>query len=142
MTGNPVKMKISEDNCNLLEQARVALHCAYAPYSKFKVGAALLTSDNVVFKGCNVENASFGLTVCAERVAIGTAVANGKKNFKAIAVVSSGKTPPFPCGACLQVISEFCDPAFIFILGCAKKDLIKKYKLKDLLPNAFGPGKK
>jgi cytidine deaminase len=99
----------------LLAQAREARDHAYAPYSHFKVGAALLTSEGVIIQGCNVENASYGLTNCAERTAIFTAVARGLRSFRAIAIVASGPPPSSPtgaapctpCGACRQVLSEF-----------------------------------
>src|SRR5947207_15355789 len=79
---------------------------AYAPYSKFSVGAALLTKSGKIFAGCNVENISLGLTICAERAAVAAAVANGEKEFAAIAVVTDFREPVFPCGACRQVLAE------------------------------------
>jgi cytidine deaminase len=91
----------------LLEQARAAREKAYVPYSKFAVGAALLTSTGHVFTGCNVENLSFGLTICAERNAVFAAVAAGERKFTKIAIVSDSKTPVSPCGACRQVLAEF-----------------------------------
>jgi cytidine deaminase len=91
----------------LIEQAQAAREKAYAPYSKFAVGAALLTSTGRVFTGCNVENLSFGLTICAERNAVFAAVAAGERQFRKIAIVSDSKTPVSPCGACRQVLAEF-----------------------------------
>lgn len=91
----------------LIEQARAAREKAYAPYSKFAVGASLLTSSGRVFTGCNVENLSFGLTICAERNAMFAAVAAGERKFTKIAIVSDSKTPVSPCGACRQVLAEF-----------------------------------
>lgn len=93
----------------LLALARAAARKAYAPYSRFQVGAALLASDGSVFTGCNVENSSYGLAMCAERVAIGKAVSEGKRSFAAIAVVALGKRGKGvrPCGACRQVMAEF-----------------------------------
>ena len=91
----------------LLSAAREVREHAYAPYSKFPVGAALRTKDGMVFTGCNVENLSFGLTICAERNAVFAAVAAGEKQFDAIAIVADSKEPVTPCGACRQVLAEF-----------------------------------
>ena len=91
----------------LIEQARVVRDKAYAPYSNFKVGAALLTKSGRIFTGCNVENLSFGLTICAERNAVAAAIAAGEREFAAIAVVAESRTPVSPCGACRQVLAEF-----------------------------------
>ena len=90
----------------LLNAARAVRENAHAPYSHFKVGAALC-SENQVFVGCNVENLSFGLTMCAERVALGLAIASGVKTFEALALISDSKLPVAPCGACRQVLAEF-----------------------------------
>lgn len=117
----------------LLEKARQALNNAYAPYSGFKVGAAVATKDGNVYVGCNVENASYGLTVCAERVAIFSAVADGRHEFEALAVVSEHEREVYPCGACLQVMSEFGIQRVIV----GKPDGFAVYKLSDLLPMAF-----
>jgi cytidine deaminase len=92
---------------NLVAAAWEARQSAYAPYSHFPVGAALLASDGRIFAGCNVENISFGLTFCAERVAIGSAIAAGARQFVAIAVVADTGVPISPCGACRQVLAEF-----------------------------------
>src|SRR5438045_9242771 len=91
----------------LIEAATTARRSAYSPYSQFFVGAALITKTGKIYAGCNVENVSLGLTICAERSAIATAIAQGSKDFVAIAVVTAGKKPAMPCGACRQVLAEF-----------------------------------
>ena len=119
----------------LLEQARMAAKNAYAPFSGFSVGAALLTIDGQVFLGCNVENSSYGLTICAERTAAVSAIACGARNWQAIAVVSPTSVPP--CGACLQFLSEFSQSLEIWI---AALDVSKPYRvcsISDLLPAAM-----
>lgn len=132
------------------------MRCSYAPYSRFCVGAALLTREGRVFQGCNVENASYGLTLCAERTALGAAVAAGHRRFTAVAIVSSkapcgksrgflakkgGQTAPMPCGACLQALAEFCRPDFIIVTATAQNPAgMVSYTLKDLLPRAFRLG--
>ena len=129
---------ISAPLCRRLEKAaRAAAKAAYAPYSKFRVGAAVLTGSGKIFMGCNVENASFGLCNCAERTAIFTAVAAGERSVAAVAVYTPTPTPTSPCGACRQVINEFGPDAII--LGIADgKDRIET-TLAALLPDAFGP---
>jgi cytidine deaminase len=129
-------MKDSE----LIEKAKRARERAYAPYSKSKVGAALLTKEGRVYTGANVENASLGLTVCAERVALCKAVTNGEKNFVKIVVVADKDEPVTPCGACRQVLSEFSSDLKII---CANlKGKTKRYNLRELLPEAFKKSKK
>ncbi len=110
---------------------------AHAPYSKFKVGAALL-ADNKIFTGSNVENASYGGAVCAERVAILKAVSEGQKKFTALVVVASGRSVVFPCALCLQTMAEFFTPDMPIYCASPKK-LQKKYLFRDLLPHSFGP---
>ncbi len=107
---------------------------AHAPYSKFKVGAALESTSGTVFLGCNVENLSFGLTQCAERVAVGTAVAAGVKAFRRIVIVSDSKEPISPCGACRQVLAEFAPDLEIHSLNLAGAHFTAS--LKDLLPRS------
>ncbi|MGB9790173.1 MAG: cytidine deaminase [Thermotoga caldifontis] len=118
----------------LIEKAIEAMRRAYAPYSNFKVGAALLTKSGKVFVGCNVENASFGLSVCAERVAMFTAVAAGETQFEKLVVVANTSSPVSPCGACRQVMSEFGD--FEVILANTNGDTVKT-RVSELLPYAF-----
>lgn len=120
----------------LLESARAAMAHAYAPYSHFKVGAALLTAKNEIFSGCNVENASYGLSNCAERSAIFSAVAQSGPGLviKAIAVVNDQGAPCSPCGACRQVIYEF-GPEAIVIFQSANG--LKESPITELLPEGF-----
>ena len=123
----------------LVKRAQAAAKKAYAPYSGFFVGAALLCADGSVYDGCNVENCSYPVGCCAERVALFKAVSDGKTEFLAMAVVGSknGKISDFcpPCGMCRQALSEFCDGDFAVILSDGKTD--KKYALSELLPAAF-----
>ena len=110
----------------LFAQARKAAEYAYAPYSKFRVGAALLADDGTVFLGCNVENRSFGLTVCAERNAVFKAVCSGHRSFKALAISTpDSEIPVGPCGACRQVLSEFMLPASPVFFGGSGKEKVK-----------------
>ena len=120
----------------LISEAEKARKMAYTPYSKFKVGAAVLSVDGKIFTGCNIENASFGLTVCAERVAIFKAISEGSTKFEAIAIIGDTDKPCSPCGACRQVISEFGEDIPL-IMANLKGD-IKIKKIGELLPEAFG----
>lgn len=123
---------------DLLEMAREAAARAYAPYSEFPVGAALLAADGRVFTACNVENASYGLSICAERAALACAVSAGSRKFVRLAVVGGNTQPACPCGACLQMLSEFCDPDFRIVLApLATRRKPKHKRLGDLLPCAF-----
>ena len=130
---------------NLIEQAFNSLKYSYSPYSHFCVGASLLTAEGKVFTGCNVENASYGPSNCAERTAVFKAVSEGFQNFKAIAIVggSFGKVENYcpPCGVCRQVLSEFCRGDFTFILARNKTEY-KLYTLNELLPERFDLEKK
>jgi cytidine deaminase len=116
--------------------ARAVAAKAYAPYSKFQVGAALLGEDGRVFVGCNVENASFGLTICAERNAVFQAVAQGVQRFSALAVVASAETPVTPCGACRQVLCEFLPEFAVRCFGASGAEFA--CTSLELLPHAFG----
>jgi len=120
----------------LIKHAMEVRKNSYSPYSCFAVAAALLTGDGEVFTGVNVENASYGLTICAERVAVGSAVAAGVKSFQAIAVVVKGGGSP--CGACRQVLNEF-SPHLRILLADEEGQLVRATTLNELLPEAFGP---
>lgn len=120
----------------LLALARAAMERSYAPYSKFPVGACVLCADGRVFQGCNVENASFGLTNCAERTAIFTAVSQGATEFTAIAIAAK-TAAPWPCGACRQVLNEFAPDIRVLVTWDDNKSA--SAKLTDLLPHGFGP---
>ncbi|OYD14952.1 cytidine deaminase [candidate division WOR-3 bacterium JGI_Cruoil_03_51_56] len=121
-------------NKMLAAAKKAALH-AYAPYSDFKVGAAALDEQGRIYAGCNVENTSYGLTICAERAAIFKAVCAGAKSIKAVLVFTDTKKLTRPCGACLQVIAEFGENPEIIL---ANKSIMRRYRLKDLLPERFG----
>ena len=122
----------------LLEAARAVRVCAYAPYSGFTVGAALLAEDGTVFAGCNVENAAYPTTLCAERAAIGTAVAAGARRFTAVAVVAGGGGPCWPCGMCRQVLSEFAPDLLVLSAG-SDGVVVRRTLSTQLLPDVFGP---
>ncbi|MDD2533932.1 MAG: cytidine deaminase [Eubacteriales bacterium] len=128
-------------NQELVAKARVAREKAYVPYSNFPVGAAIETEDGQIFTGCNIENATYGATVCAERVAIQNAIANGARKIKRIAVVCTNTKPCMPCGICRQVIAEFAtdDLSCICAPGSdlAGSDQVRQLSLNDLLPNRF-----
>ena len=122
----------------LIATARDCLGRAYAPYSKFPVAAAVLDEEGRVFTGVNVENASYGLTMCAERVAIFTAIAAGAKKLRALALTSKTGGTLMPCGACRQVMAEHFEPSAP-VYSDTGKDRYKTTSLRDLLPKAFGP---
>lgn len=127
----------------LMDLAKSAMEKSYSPYSGYRVGAALLCADGTVYQGCNIENAAFSPTVCAERCAIFKAVSEGKRDFRAIAIVGgrAGEVPgrAAPCGVCRQVMGEFCGGDFkIYLLG--SNGDIGEYTLDDLLPERFGVG--
>lgn len=123
---------------NLLKAAHTAMNNAHAPYSNFKVGAALLAENGEIFTGCNVENASYGLTICAERNAIFSAVAAGTKNFTKMVIITNSDVTPYPCGACRQVLVEFCQPEFkIYAVADNKQKTTEELTLGELLPKSF-----
>lgn len=122
----------------LLAAAREAQASAYAPYSNFAVGAAVLLSDGAIYRGCNVENASFGLTVCAERVALFNAISDGRIDIAAVAVVTSAPRLCKPCGACRQVIAEFSQADNpIVILSASAAGEVQTETIAALLPDTF-----
>lgn len=131
MTMNPAE---------LIQEAIQAREKAYVPYSGFKVGAALLDEDGHVHHGCNIENAAYGPSNCAERTALFSAVANGRQpgSFKMLAVVGNTDGPIAPCGVCRQVLVELCKPDMPVILGNLNGD-IRETTIRELLPDAFGP---
>ena len=118
----------------LIDAARRAQQQAYAPYSRFRVGAAVEGEDGTIFAGCNVENASYGLVMCAERVAIGAAVSAGIQRFRRVAVVSDSEPPAAPCGACRQVIFECAPDAEVLAVGPRSSH---RWTMSELLPAAF-----
>ncbi|WP_445490354.1 cytidine deaminase [Niallia sp. 03133] len=122
----------------LIEEAKKAREKAYVPYSKFKVGAALLTEDGKVYHGCNIENASYSVTNCAERTAVFKAVSEGDTTFTMLAVVADTNGPVSPCGACRQVISEFCPRDMLVVLTNLQGE-ISTTTVEKLLPGAFSP---
>jgi cytidine deaminase len=131
-------MRAQVKDADLAQAARAAAARSYSPYSRFAVGAALLTADGSVFTGCNVENSSYGLTLCAERAAVVAAVAAGHRRFAKLAVAGGARPAAVPCGACLQVLAEFCGPDFPIVLTpltVARR--MRTRRLAQLLPQAF-----
>ena len=128
----------------MIRRAFLALPFAYAPYSGFKVAAALLTKDGEIYTGCNIENAAFGPGNCAERTAIFKAVSEGKRDFLAICIVNENQDGGHdfcpPCGVCRQVMAEFCDPESFQIILAKSEELYEVYTMGELLPQGFGPG--
>lgn len=128
----------------LIRSAMDARKKAYAPYSGYMVGAAVLTNELRIYTGCNIENASYGAAICAERTAVSKAVSEGRRGFKAIAVVGSpegeGITQyAFPCGICRQVMREFCNPDHMIVIVARGEEDYRLYTLSELLPESFGP---
>ncbi|AHF07847.1 cytidine deaminase [Desulfitobacterium metallireducens] len=126
-----------EDQKELIRLAQSAYAEAYVPYSHYPVGAATLWSSGEIFAGCNVENASFGLTVCAERNSIFQAVAQGERKLKAVAIAVPTETFPSPCGACRQVFREFAEDCLVILVNGQGETQLTH--LKTLLPDSFGP---
>lgn len=120
----------------LVSAARAAMERAYAPYSGFRVGAAIEAEDGTIYMGCNIENASYGLTICAERAAVAAAVTAGAHRFRRVAVATDTDPPAAPCGACRQVLSEFGATLEIRSVGPGSE---RRWTIAELLPDAFGP---
>jgi len=129
---NKVYKKTNSLRNQLLITARNSLEHSYDVYSQLKIGAAVMTTDDIIFSGCNIENISFGLTICAERVAIFKAISEGYRDFKALGISSKLNNPIFPCGACRQVLAEFAPNITIYVDGEHKS-----YCLSKLLPKKF-----
>ena len=134
------------DHKALIEAALDARRRSYSPYSGYRVGAAILCGDGTIVTGTNIENASYGATVCAERCAVFSAVASGKRDFSAIAIVGGSGSEndrtddyAFPCGICRQVLREFADPASFLVIVAKSPDDHREYTLQQLLPESFGP---
>jgi len=125
------------DKKQLVREAARARERAVAPYSKFKVGAALLTNDGEIISGANVESASYGLTCCAERVALFKALTGGKRNFTAVAVVARAPGGPMPCGACRQLLAEYAPQAKVWVADSRALGKIREFTVRGLLPSAF-----
>jgi cytidine deaminase len=125
------------DKKQLVRAAVRAREGAVAPYSKFKVGAALLTKDGDIISGANVESASYGLTCCAERVALFKALTEGKRNFTAVAVVARAPGGPMPCGACRQLLAEYAPGAKVWVADSRAPGRIREFTVRELLPAAF-----
>ena len=122
----------------LVQAAARARQNAVAPYSRFKVGAALLTRDGQIITGANVESASYGLTCCAERVALFHALTVGQKDFVAVAVVARSPGGPMPCGACRQLLAEFAPDAVVWVADSRALGTVRQFTVKQLLPKPFG----
>jgi len=128
-------MKINSQK--LIRAAAKAREGAVAPYSKFKVGAALLTKSGEIIGGANVESASYGLTCCAERVALFKALTGGKNHFVAVAVVARAPGGPMPCGACRQLLAEYAPDARVWVADSRNLEKIREFSVRELLPRAF-----
>jgi cytidine deaminase len=130
-------MAAKSEQQRLIRAAAKARELACAPYSKFKVGAALLTKKGQIVSGANVESASYGLTCCAERVALFNALTQGKKDFVAIGIVAAVSGGPMPCGACRQLLAEYAKAAKVWVADSRSLKVIKEYTVRELLPAAF-----
>ncbi len=129
----------SQTRNELLRLAAQARERSYSPYSHYSVGAALLTKDGKIYQGCNIENASFTPTICAERTAFFKAIYDGERDFSAIAVIGSGDSPAYPCGVCRQVMAEFCNSDFEIITSNRDGSEVVTETLDSMLLHRFGP---
>ena len=125
------------NKARLIRAALQARARAVAPYSKFKVGAALLTSRGEIISGANVESVTYGLTCCAERIALFKGLTDGKKDFTAIAIVARVAGGPMPCGACRQLLAEYAPAATVWVADSARPTVCRQFHVMDLLPGAF-----
>jgi cytidine deaminase len=128
---------VKPSKCDLVRAAAKAREGAVAPYSKFKVGAALLTRSGEIVTGANVESASYGLTCCAERVALFNALTAGKRDFIAVAVVARAPGGPMPCGACRQLLAEYAPQAAVWVADTRALRALRQFSVRELLPAAF-----
>ena len=128
-----------ETRQEILRLAKEARDHSYSPYSHYSVGAALLTKDGRIYQGCNIENASFTPTICAERTAFFKAVFDGVREFAAIAIIGSGELPAYPCGVCRQVMAEFCGADFVIVTSNRDGSEVVTETLDRMLPHRFGP---
>jgi cytidine deaminase len=128
-------MKKETNQNSLIDKAKEARKQAYAPYSNFLVGAAIVSKSGKIYAGCNIENSSFGLTICAERVALFKAISEGEKDIQMLALVTDTKTPVWPCGGCRQVLAEF--NRELLIVSSNLKGQRKEKKLSEIFPEAF-----
>ena len=138
MSGGPVQLTIgARERTVLTERAMAAMERAYAPYSGFRVGAAILGSDGSIAEGCNVENASYPAGICAERAAISAAIARGVRDFSAIVIATEADRPTPPCGMCRQVMMEFAPQ--LEVVSVTRGGVDARWTMSDLLPEAFTP---
>jgi cytidine deaminase len=119
----------------LIEAALAAREYAHAPFSRFKVGAAIATGSGSIFTGCNIENATYGLTICAERVAVFKAISEGARDFRRVAIAADRETPTPPCGACRQILWEFCGNAELVLVNLQGR--VEIVRLSDIFPRPF-----
>lgn len=140
----PSRDRISDLICReLIREAKSMLEVAYAPYSGFQVGAALLARSKKIYKGCNIENAAYSPSICAERTAFAKAVSEGEREFTAIAIIGGKDGTPkdylSPCGVCRQTMAEFCNPQEFYIILARSEEDYWLYTLEELLPMSFSP---